>query len=46
MEHSSKGIPREFRFCLDSTRGGNEEDSPFLVDKRSPPLEEEKRKAE
>jgi len=46
VEHSSKGIPREFRFCLDSTKGGNEEDSPFSVDKRSPSLEEEKRKAE
>ena len=24
---------------VDSTRGGNEEDFPFSVDKRSPPLE-------
>jgi len=27
-------------FLVDSTRGGNEEDSPFSEDKRSPPLEE------
>ena len=42
MELSSKGIP----FLVDSTKGGNEEDFPFSVGKRSPPLEEEKRKAE
>ena len=42
LKRNSSEIP----FLVDSTRGGNEEDSPFLVDKRSPPLEEEKRKAE
>ena len=42
LKRNSSGIP----FLVDSTKGGNEEDSPFSVDKRSPPLEEEKKKAE
>ena len=42
LKRNSSGIP----FLVDSTRGGNEEDSPFSVDKRSPPLEEDKRKVE
>ena len=43
QKRNSSGIP-----CLvDSTRGGNaEEDFPFSVDKRSPPPEEYKWKAE
>ena len=42
LERNSSGIP----FLVDSTRGGNEEESPFSVEKRSPPLEEEKRNVE
>jgi len=42
LKRNSSEIP----FLVDSTIGGNGEDSPFSVDKRSPPLEEEKRKVE
>jgi len=42
LKRNSSGIP----FLVDSTRGGNEEDSPFSEDKRSPLLEEDKRKSE
>ena len=42
LKRNSSGI----LFLVDSTRGGNEEDSPFSEEKRSPPLEEDKIKVE